>query len=354
MAHCRLCHGALYTGNPPAPSCIACHKQANSSNDAPHAANWLSGNVNGLKHSTTDSGNAPACYQCHAGGKFSHPAPVPAPAGTAPGCFNGTMCHNVAGHTFTVADHMMDAIQNLASCQQCHATPASGTNPRFNVVKGTGVLNANNGITSGCENCHNGTAPQRPGLAHPYIWLPGRGGSPSSTPQANHGNAQNVIKSCGLCHGGAALAGGGPAYPGGISPPACFTPSPAMYGGTACHFTTPVTLTGVNAGLSVGCGSCHGSPSHSSTGEPSSTGPTDGPNRAFKHSPHFSNIGGSGAALTCDVCHYGLGSGTASHSTRQVFGAVTAAVSIKQSRPGRGVQQQEHHRSLQPDWGQPV
>ena len=133
MAHCKQCHGSDYTGRGLAPSCIKCHNANNASNHAPHAANWVSGNVNGLKHSTTDVSNAPACYQCHAGGAYSHPAPVPAPPGTAPGCFNGTMCHNDAGHTFTVAGHMIPARSNLASCQPCHAIPTSGYPTRYTV-----------------------------------------------------------------------------------------------------------------------------------------------------------------------------------------------------------------------------
>ena len=306
LAHCQKCHGLLYTGKTPAPSCIACHKLSNSTNDAPHAANWVSGNVNGLKHSTTDSGNAPACFQCHAGGKFSHPAPVPAAAGTAPGCFNGTMCHNAAGHTFTVVGHYQPARENLASCQTCHATPATGSNPRFTIPKNA-TLSPN-----GCENCHN-----RPGLAHPYIWLPGRGGSPT----ASHSNAQNIVASCGMCHGGAALTGGGTAYPGGISPPACFSTPVQGIGGTACHFTMPINA----GGTTVGCSSCHGAPPNGINS------PTTGPNRAFRHTNHFAIIGADGASLGCAACHYGLGSGTTSHSTKLVFGAVTAAVAVQQT-----------------------
>ena len=133
MAHCKQCHGSNYTGTGLAPSCIKCHNDYNSSNHAPHAANWVAGNANGLKHSTTDANNAPACAQCHLGGTYSHPAPIPAPPDTAPGCFNGTLCHNDAGHTFKVADHMGPARDNLASCQPCHATPASGLNPSYTV-----------------------------------------------------------------------------------------------------------------------------------------------------------------------------------------------------------------------------
>src|SRR5450631_980203 len=64
MAHCKQCHGSSYTGAGSAPNCIACHKMTNPSSNAPHAAQWVNGNANGLKHSTTDVTNAPACAQC--------------------------------------------------------------------------------------------------------------------------------------------------------------------------------------------------------------------------------------------------------------------------------------------------
>jgi hypothetical protein len=88
MAHCKQCHGSNYTGAGFAPSCVKCHNDYNPSNHAPHAANWGSGNVNGLSHSSTVTNNAPACAQCHLGGRLSSlPPPTPAAAaGTAPGC----------------------------------------------------------------------------------------------------------------------------------------------------------------------------------------------------------------------------------------------------------------------------
>lgn len=304
LAHCQKCHGTDYTGKSPAPSCIGCHKLSNPASNAPHAYNWVSGNANGLQHSTTDISNAPACFQCHAGGQYSHAAPAPAPAGTAPGCFNGTMCHNNAGHAFNVTGHYVPARSNLASCQSCHATPATGSNPRFNVSKGTTSAVTGNG----CENCHT-----QPGLAHPYVWLPGRGGSPT----ASHANAQNIYASCGLCHGGATLNGGGTAYPGGISPPSCFPARGSVFGGTACHFVLPIDAQGV----SVGCVSCHSTP-------PNSASTTTAPNRAYKHTNHFATATYSLGSLTCAACHTGFGAGTTSHATKAVFTAVTASVAM--------------------------
>jgi predicted CxxxxCH...CXXCH cytochrome family protein len=293
MAHCKQCHGGDYNGSGLAPSCIKCHNGSNASNHAPHAANWVSGNVNGLKHSSTDVSNASACYQCHAGGAYSHPAPVPAPPGTTPGCYNGTMCHNDAGHTFTVAGHMIPARSNLASCQPCHATPTSGLNPSYTVQ-----LNAT--LTpNGCERCHYVVSGTPSGLAHPYMWLPGRGGSSTTS----HANAGTVNVSCGLCHGGTALAGGG-------SAPSCFS-NPMSINGTTCHFTKPVDA----QGITVGCVSCHGSPPNG----------TVAPNRAYRHTGHFSTTNNL-AGLTCSACHFHLGSGTTNHSISPIPAVTPVAI----------------------------
>jgi hypothetical protein len=297
MAHCKQCHGSSYTGAGLAPSCVKCHNDYNASNHAPHAANWVAGNVNGLKHSTTVANNAPACFQCHAGGTYSHPAPVPAPPGTEPGCFNGTMCHNTAGHAFTYAGHMIPARSNLASCQPCHAIPASGPNPSYTVPKNA-LLSPN-----GCEKCHYKVSGTPSGLAHPYMWLPGRGNPGQQS--ASHVNAGTVNASCGLCHGGSALAGGG-------SGPSCFSPQTSI-NGTTCHFTKPVDA----AGITVGCVSCHGSPPNG----------VAAPNRAYRHTPHFSATANL-AGLTCSACHTGFGSPLPSHATETVFSPMTAPTAI--------------------------
>jgi predicted CxxxxCH...CXXCH cytochrome family protein len=309
MAHCQKCHGSDYKGGV-GPSCIACHKGTNPTSNAPHAANWISGNANGLRHSATNVSNAPACAQCHLGGAntpTSLKGHTP-PAGLAPDCFNNTLCHAQAGHALPyVTGHQAAAKANLSSCSpSCHATPpaTAGDNPRFNQIKGTGVLRA-----AGCEGCHT-----KPGIAHPFMWLPGRGGSTTSS----HATAGSVNGSCGLCHGGTALTGGNVAYPGGgIIPPSCFSTPPSLINGTACHFTKPVDTQGAD----VGCVSCHGAP-------PNSASPTAAPNRAFRHTAHFATATYNLAGLTCSACHSGLGSGTTSHATRAVFAAVTAAVSV--------------------------
>lgn len=91
FASCTPCHGTDYT-NPVGitPSCKACHTKAPHPNKP-----WQSGlsplNPN---HDKTDYANAAECVKCHALGANSDITPQPpAPAGTTPGCFNGTLCH---------------------------------------------------------------------------------------------------------------------------------------------------------------------------------------------------------------------------------------------------------------------
>lgn len=302
MAYCKKCHGADYNGRSSAVSCIGCHRQTNPSTNAPHAGKWASYllNARGLNHSSVAESNAPACAQCHANKANLSDAGKARVAGFATpgvgGCFDNSLCHNQAGHTFTWVDHMVPARSNLASCQSCHATPSSGPNPVFNKIPSNDPA-----LTPyGCETCHfNSTTGTRTGLAHPYMWLPGRG---SASATASHTNAGNMLVSCGLCHGAILNGAGGVA-------PSCMSTS---INSTACHFTTPV-----NAGGTVGCKSCHGNP-------PDSASATAAPNRAYRHTSHFANI----ASLTCDACHSGYGSGTISHATKVVFSAVTASVAI--------------------------
>ena len=88
FAYCVTCHGSTYS-NGVATSCLTCHTKA------PHPnAPWNGATAASVRHTATDPGNAPECFKCHVGGNNSTLKPVPpAPAGTAPGCFNNTMCH---------------------------------------------------------------------------------------------------------------------------------------------------------------------------------------------------------------------------------------------------------------------
>jgi hypothetical protein len=89
MAHCQRCHGADYAGGISGVSCKGCHTKA------PHPDKpWVSTSASLPSHVYTDLANAAACAQCHTAGANSDIKPLtPAPAGTAPGCFNNTLCH---------------------------------------------------------------------------------------------------------------------------------------------------------------------------------------------------------------------------------------------------------------------
>lgn len=90
FAHCTKCHGEDYNGGVSNVSCKTCHTKA------PHPDKpWLGGTAALPNHDKTDVGNAAACAQCHANGANSDLVPTtPAPVGTAPGCYNNTLCHD--------------------------------------------------------------------------------------------------------------------------------------------------------------------------------------------------------------------------------------------------------------------
>jgi hypothetical protein len=106
FSHCQKCHGPNYTDGI-AVSCKACHTKA------PHPDKpWVSTSLLNSTHVETDLANAPACAQCHTLGANSDIKPLtPAPAGTAPGCFNNTLCHGMgipvgASKSATAALHL--------------------------------------------------------------------------------------------------------------------------------------------------------------------------------------------------------------------------------------------------------
>lgn len=90
FAFCAQCHGADFSGGS-APSCKTCHSKA------PHPDKpWHGGaTVSNPSHVYADASNAAECIKCHLNGANSALKPTsPAPAGSAPGCFNNTMCHS--------------------------------------------------------------------------------------------------------------------------------------------------------------------------------------------------------------------------------------------------------------------
>ena len=88
FARCAKCHGSNYD-NGPAVSCKACHTKAPHPNKP-----WTGNSLQLPNHTQTDVSNAPECAKCHKAGANSTMKPLTTPpAGTAPGCFNETLCH---------------------------------------------------------------------------------------------------------------------------------------------------------------------------------------------------------------------------------------------------------------------
>jgi hypothetical protein len=90
FAYCFKCHGNNLNAGLTATSCLACHTKA------PHPGKpWSTLDAVKSVHYDVNLGNLPECIKCHANGANSSVKPsTPAPAGTAPGCFNNTMCHS--------------------------------------------------------------------------------------------------------------------------------------------------------------------------------------------------------------------------------------------------------------------
>ena len=356
LASCQACHGTNFASGLTASdgttkACTTCHGVA-----APHPAKpWH--NTSGSNHATTDATNAPVCAQCHYPGAVANPAghpATPAPAGTAPGCFNNTLCHgaeaapHALGSVWTTATsaafHGIAAKKDLASCQGCHGNPGS-----------TGFEGGAAAATK-CSSCHVQAR------AHADRWVQAPGAFPAYA--ASHRDAGNRAVACALCHDGTK---------GRIAPdataPSCFS---ASANAVACHVNGPgqpnhaVPFLGgahvatTAATFTSDCSSCHAisgtSPAasaplcstchrvadptltatgtgtclscHSGTaGLPAGPGGASFPSIAGAHAKHMVLP----TALTCDTCHAGSGSGTATHYANSRSTAGPAPVVISSS-----------------------
>jgi predicted CxxxxCH...CXXCH cytochrome family protein len=282
--YCLLCHGrptntfdggfvtdGAIIGNLLG-DCSSCHDSARA-----HPTNWTStraGNVvNHNDGSLTNGTISSSCALCHT----TTGATPASPFTGAPTCFSsshkGLNCHATgpgsAPHdslATTGIDYLQPSLHgaaakiNLTYCQTCHAEPGGeGSNPRFNVPKGT--------MTNGCEDCH------AVGAAHPSgtdRWTFNYDGV-DSTRRTHFAGAAAGTTSCKLCHDVENTGNGGTA-------PAC----------NSCHLST-VTFT-------LDCSFCHEVPPDSGT--PNLTGAT-----LVDHIP----AGGSVAAIPsheeCAICH---------------------------------------------------
>ena len=329
---CRICHGSDYLGGGANISCFPCHGVG-----APHPRKpWRAGAGSLYDHVTTDNANASVCYDCHAytgspNPRNPHVPPTPAPAGTAPGCFNGTMCHNQAGHPagwaatapaaqphgVSAKKDGTGAAQGFPYCQTCHGANFAG-----------GLVSVS------CFTCHGVSAPHAP-----KPWL---GPTYTHTTTVEAGNASV----CYVCH--AYTGSPNPRNPHVPPSPAPSGTAPGCFNGTMCHnevghavpFNTTNHFSETSTTFAADCGGCHAvtgtSPNSSAPlcitchtagsplaalnctschANPPSGATTAYPNAAGAHATHIA-LNSTGTPVTCDTCHNGLGSGTLSHYNR--------------------------------------
>lgn len=249
---CQTCHGANLDGvGGSAPSCVnnpACHGTGVAS---PHSPTPWRAPLTARTHTETvpDNRNAAVCARCHFGGVTQPPAPPP--AGSNPGCFNGTLCHAEVGaaphpvrpfqdhptrarnefDTFCNTCHDVGLPRKLSTapscvechkggspftftnCTSCHGSPPNGAAPVGGVfpnIEGAHAEhNALAGITGICNTCHNGGG-NGTGLNHFYDNAAGQSGInvalAATTYQAKAGaflfNVADNSCSNVSCHGG--------------------------------------------------------------------------------------------------------------------------------------------------------
>jgi predicted CxxxxCH...CXXCH cytochrome family protein len=331
FASCQICHGADFRTPRGGFTCYSCHTLT------PHAPRPWRGLP--YTHTDTDTANAPVCAQCHYPGSPNNPAnhpATPAPAGTAPGCFNSTLCHAEGGHAAgwvavppAPQPHgtAAKAANGFPDCQTCHGANFSGSGAAVSCLNTAGCHGAlvssphppkpwdnaanythTNTSTSGspgnlsvCANCHrNGAnlttfpppsppapAGTAPGCFNSTLCHSAGGAAPHPVPYDNASHyavtSTTFTGSCGACHDVSA--------PSTKVGPVCQT----------CHVAAS-PLTALN------CTSCHASPPNGGAGAAYA-------NIAGAHTVHVA-LGSAGTPVTCNTCHNGLGSGTLNHYNR--------------------------------------
>ncbi len=331
--YCQICHGSSFSGGTSGVSCYTCHGVS-----APHAPKPWRGSP--YSHTdTAETGNTPVCYQCHAYTGTANPnnphiPPTPATPGTEPGCFNGTMCHNQAGHPAGWAASAPAAQPHGDAAKKDNTVSGQGF-PYCQICHGSSFSGGTSGVS--CFTCHGVNAPHAP-----KPWR-GLSGSPyTHTDTAEAGNAPV----CYQCHAYTGTAN--PNNPHVPPTPATTGTTPGCFNGTMCHnetghavpFNTTVHYSVTNATFTLNCGTCHavtgtspvsgaplcttchiaGSPltALSCTSchvNPPSGATTAYPNAAGAHAAHIA-LRSAGTPIACDTCHNGLGTNTLNHYNR--------------------------------------
>ncbi|WP_298268008.1 CxxxxCH/CxxCH domain-containing protein [Geobacter sp.] len=310
FAYCSRCHGSLYS-NGAARSCLSCHTRA------PHPdAPWHGTTASGTNHVFTDPGNAPECAKCHLNGANSAIQPTtPAPAGTAPGCFNSTLCHGTdvshpTGWSDPNSPNFHGPTAKAASspsggfgyCQRCH-----GTN-----YQGVGAAVSCFSASVGAFTCHNGGQP----AVTPHSPAPWHG-----THTHTNTDTTNAIF-CAACHTNGANSTRQPATPAAPGTPAgCFNntlchandvspphPVGGLYLPASQHGADAINKNNNGKGLNT-CQPCHATPS---TGA----------------NPRFNVPRGATLTAGCETCHTAL----TAHPTPWLVGRGTTQGATNQLR----------------------
>jgi hypothetical protein len=212
MTHCSACHGSDYRdASAKTMSCFACHTKA------PHPDKpWHGTTASGTNHAAADQGNAAACIQCHANGANCTSITfrgTPAPAGSAPGCYNNTMCHgNNPGHVVGWSDPAVHG--------RTFAQAAPGANTGFAYCATCHGSTYKNGTAPSCLSCHT----RAPHPNKPWTSITTTGVNHTLT---NQGNAPECFK----CH----AAGNNSSMKPSATPPA--GSAPGCLNNTMCHST---------------------------------------------------------------------------------------------------------------------
>jgi predicted CxxxxCH...CXXCH cytochrome family protein len=304
IAHCQICHGTNFTGGI-GPSCIntaGCHGAGIMAAHSPKP--WRS-TLGGRTHTTTDASNAAGCFVCHQNGANSTRVPsAAAPVGTAPGCFNNTMCHGVEDHATgwsapsahgAAAKQPVGGGTGLNACSVCHGAQFNGGIAEQSCLSTTG--------------CHNVAAP------HPVKpWRSTTGGLTHTTTDTSN------AAQCATCHAGGAnstrtpLAGETRGITGCFDATMCHGAigHPAGWNAPAQHGAQAKAAPSADSGFSS-CQPCHG-PAFINGAAPSclNTAACHGAGVFSPHAraPWFSRTGGpthtdtdQGNVGTCAICH---------------------------------------------------
>jgi predicted CxxxxCH...CXXCH cytochrome family protein len=309
FASCQICHGSNFSGGGANQSCLnnsACHGAGVAS---PHAPKPWRGSP--YTHTDTNTANAPVCALCHYPGSPNNPAnhpATPAPAGTAPGCFNSTLCHESGGVAHPVpfndnAHYNVVTATFAAACDPCHDVSAPTT--KVGPVCQTCHVAASPLTSANCTSCH--ASPPNGGAGAVYANIAG-----AHTAHIALDNAGSPI-SCDTCH-----AGLGPSLlnlnhynraksrvpPGDVAFLATYTAKTGASSfdnttlscsNVSCHGgqATPNWQTGT-LDVNTQCTNCHAL--GSSQGNPQYNSEYSG-----EHQFHFTQLGNTAAA--CKKCH---------------------------------------------------